>query len=352
MVISALLLFALCGVVLAGAAGVGTFSIEGSTAGFGVNQFGLATLYLESTWDPRADDVFISVTWDPSVVQYVSTDWKVGNSVAATLKQPGELFLQFADWTNQYPSGRFAIADINFRGLAAGQTTLDLQVDHVRSHVAASSTNFVDLTQSALTSSGTLVVGGGGTAPTPPVVTAPPIVTVPPTEPALTPGTAVPTAIMTELPTPVTPVSTVPTDSTTPIVSLTPVPTQFAPTSVPYVPIPIAGAGGEVEDYTGVRTSTPTVSTTLTPNATTAGGTPTVGSVEDGQVTSTAAPPISLPPSETMPFLTSVPETVSSSMTTVPTTVPPATTPTRAGPGLLVTVVGLLVALVAAGRRG
>ncbi len=87
-VTSALLLFALRGIHLACAAGVGTFSIEGSTTGFGVNQFGLATLYLESTWDPRADDVFIYVTWDPNVVRYVSTDWKVGNSVAASLKHP------------------------------------------------------------------------------------------------------------------------------------------------------------------------------------------------------------------------------------------------------------------------
>lgn len=55
----------------------------------------------ESIWNPQADGVLIFVTWDPNVVQYVSTDWKVGNSVAATLNQPGELLFQFADWTNQ-----------------------------------------------------------------------------------------------------------------------------------------------------------------------------------------------------------------------------------------------------------
>jgi len=350
-VMMALLLLTLCGVPPAGAAGVGTFSIEGSTTGFGVNQFGLATLYLDSTWDPRADDVFLYVTWDPNVVQYVSTDWKVGNSKAATLTSPGELFLQFADWTNQFPSGRIAIADINFKGLAPGRTSLDLRVDHVRSHVGASPTNFVDLTPSAITTSGSLTVGGEGSVPTTPVPTTatplPTTMTVPPTEPPLTPGTSLPTAISTEVTTPVT---AVPTESTTPTPSPSEVPTWSAPTSVPSS-IPIAGAGGGSEDYTGVRTATPTVRTTVTVNATTATATPTTTTETKVTEVVTVPPTVATTPTEVEPVTMTPRETVPPPLTTVPATMPPTTAPTRAAPGLLIPLAGLLIALATAGSR-
>ena len=66
------------------AAGVGTFSIEQTTVNVGVGQFGIATLYMDNTWQPPADSAILTLSWDPAVIQYVSTDWKVGNSVAAT----------------------------------------------------------------------------------------------------------------------------------------------------------------------------------------------------------------------------------------------------------------------------
>ncbi|MEN6342497.1 MAG: hypothetical protein ABFC89_08035, partial [Methanospirillum sp.] len=56
-VMLAFLLLAFCGVPLVGAVGVGTFTIEQTTANVGVGQFGIATLYMDNTWEPPADDV-------------------------------------------------------------------------------------------------------------------------------------------------------------------------------------------------------------------------------------------------------------------------------------------------------
>ena len=65
---------------LASAAGVGTFTIEQNQSA-GVGQIGIATLYVDNTWVPPADDMWLYVGWDPAVLGYISTDWKVGNSV-------------------------------------------------------------------------------------------------------------------------------------------------------------------------------------------------------------------------------------------------------------------------------
>jgi trimeric autotransporter adhesin len=121
---------------LASAAGVGTFSIEQSKSA-DVGQIGVVTLYMDNTWQPLADDVWLNVTWDGAVLGYISTDWKVGNSVSATLAGTNTLFLQMADFTNNYPNGKVAIADINFKALAAGSSPLTVEVGHVRSHDAA-----------------------------------------------------------------------------------------------------------------------------------------------------------------------------------------------------------------------
>ena len=108
---------------LAGAAGVGTFSIE-QTKSADVGQIGVATLYMDNTWQPPADDVWVTVNWDGAVLGYISTDWKVGNSVSATLNGTNSLFLQMADFTNKYANGKVAIADINFKALTAGSSPL------------------------------------------------------------------------------------------------------------------------------------------------------------------------------------------------------------------------------------
>ena len=51
-----LLLASLSVVGLASAAGVGTFSLE-QTKSADVGQIGVATLYMDNTWSPKADDV-------------------------------------------------------------------------------------------------------------------------------------------------------------------------------------------------------------------------------------------------------------------------------------------------------
>ena len=87
-----LLVAALAVVGLASAAGVGTFYLE-QTKSADVGQIGVATLYMDNTWQPLADDVYAYVSWDAASLGYISTDWKVGNSVSATLNGTNSLFL-------------------------------------------------------------------------------------------------------------------------------------------------------------------------------------------------------------------------------------------------------------------
>ncbi len=152
---------------LASAAGTGTFSIE-QTKSADVGQIGVVTLYMDNTWQPAADDVWATVNWDGAVLGYISTDWKVGNSVSATLNGTNSLFLQMADFTNKYPTGKVAIADINFKALTAGSSPMTIAIDHVRSH--GNGTEFVDLTPSAVSNQGTFTVGAGAVTTVPTVV--------------------------------------------------------------------------------------------------------------------------------------------------------------------------------------
>ena len=73
-VLTVLLLASLSVVGLASAAGVGTFSLE-QTKSADVGQIGVVTLYMDNTWQPLADDVWLNVTWDGAVLGYISTDW-------------------------------------------------------------------------------------------------------------------------------------------------------------------------------------------------------------------------------------------------------------------------------------
>jgi PGF-CTERM protein len=154
---------------LASAAGTGTFTIE-QTKSAGVGQIGVATLYMDNTWQPQADDVWVHVNWDGAVLGYVSTDFKVGNTVSATLNGTNSLFVQIADLTNKYPNGKVAIADINFKALTGGSSTMGLTVDHVRGHAGVDETNFTDLTPSAVANQGTFAVGGANVTTVPTTV--------------------------------------------------------------------------------------------------------------------------------------------------------------------------------------
>ena len=328
----ALLLLASCGVTFAGAAGVGTFSIEQTTVSVGVDQFGVATLYMDNTWDPSADGVTLHLGRDPAVIQYVSTDWRIGNSVLATLNSPGDLTLLFADWANKYPSGRVPVADVNFRGVTGGQTTLGIRIKSVRSHVGVSPTEFVELTASSLSNSGIFTVGqGGGT-----VVPTVPMGTTPTVAPTLTIEPNVTVTVVGVVT--VTPPITIETTG----IPITTVPTGIT-TDAPFVP-PEGSTGGS-EEYTGVvtRTATPTTTTatgtaTVTPTATTDGGVVTV-TMTTGPVGRTAT-------------LTAF-GTTPGGTTTARTTAPVNTTATATGVDTLpLAVAGLAaLALIAAWRR-
>ena len=63
--------------------------------------------------------------------------------------------MNFADFTNKYPTGRVSLADINFKALQAGQSTMSITVSSVRSHAGISETEFTDLTATAIANPGT-----------------------------------------------------------------------------------------------------------------------------------------------------------------------------------------------------
>ncbi|NLX49555.1 MAG: hypothetical protein GXY82_06745, partial [Methanospirillum sp.] len=151
---------------LAGAAGIGTFTIE-QTKSADVGQIGIATLYVDNTWQPLADDVWVKVSWDGAVLGYVSADWKVGTSRDAQLTD-NELFIKVADWTNKFENGKIAIVDLYFQGKTQGSSPMTITVDHVRSHEGTSTAIAADLTQSAVATPGTFTVaaGNGGVVPT------------------------------------------------------------------------------------------------------------------------------------------------------------------------------------------
>ncbi|HIH03027.1 MAG TPA: hypothetical protein HA263_03955 [Methanoregulaceae archaeon] len=154
-------------VCAATAAGVGTFSLE-QTKSAEKSQIGVVTLYMDNTWQPQANDVWVTVNWDRGILGYISTDWRVGNSVSATPSGTNSLFLQMADLTNKYGNGKIAIADINFKALASGTSPLTVTIDHVISHPANTQVSVTDLTQSAVGIAGTFVVKETPT-PVPPV---------------------------------------------------------------------------------------------------------------------------------------------------------------------------------------
>ena len=160
--------------------GVGTFYLE-QTKSAGVGQIGIVTLYMDNTWQPAADDVWLTVNWNGAVLSYISTDWKVGNSVSATLNGTNSLFMQMADFTNKYPTGKVAIADINLKALTVGSSPLTVHVDHVRSH--PSGAGYVDMTPSAVSLTSTFTVGGATQTPTPSVTPIPIVGIWPPVDP-------------------------------------------------------------------------------------------------------------------------------------------------------------------------
>jgi hypothetical protein len=283
-----LCLFALYGIAAVSAAGNGTFSIP-AIPGVNVGDNLTATVYLDNTWSPKAADVYLHVRYDSSLLAYTGTDFKVGNTVAATPDAGNSILLQFGDFTNGYPNGRIPIADLKFNATGAGVSPLTLSVDHVRYYVNDTP---VDIGDTAAVISGTVTIGVV-TNITPTVI---PTVTVP--------NTTVPTVV-------------IPNNTT-----ITPV--QTAVTTTPEAQINYAGSN----NYTGVvrslaTTALPTqaggyVSVTVLPitteSATTAvneTATPAMnGTPSAATTTATPSQPASPTAGTTIPAGTSVPVSV------------------------------------------
>ncbi len=83
--------------------GNGTFWVE-QTIPASVDQLGVATLYVNNTWSPPADDVWLNLTWNDTVMNYARTDWRAGSTGSADPAGPSGLSLRMSDLANRYPS--------------------------------------------------------------------------------------------------------------------------------------------------------------------------------------------------------------------------------------------------------
>lgn len=310
-----LCLFALYGVAAVSAAGNGTFSIPAVT-GVNVSDNLTATVYLENTWSPKAADVYMHVTYDSSLLAFVGADFKIGNTVAATKDADNSIFLQFGDFTNGYPNGRFPIADLKFMATGAGVSPLTVSIDHVRYYVNNSP---VDIGDTAAVASGSVTIGST-------IINVTPTVTVP--------NTTVPTVIPNTTTTIVTPIQTVV------------IPTPFI------TPVYYSGSN----DYTGVVATT--VATTTMP-ATTAPTVTTTSTTSEGTVTMTPTPNATVPlngttPANTTTFTATVPTSPSATITTPTGTAVPVNTTTTQPAGSefgLLSLASIGAAALLIGRR-
>ena len=314
-----LCLFVLYGIAAVSAAGNGTFSIP-SVPNVNVGDNLTATVYLDNTWSPKAADVYMHVRYDSSLLEYTGADFKIGNTVAATKDAQNSIFVQFGDFTNGYPNGRFPIADLKFRATGAGVSPLTVSIDHVRYYVNDMP---VDIGDTAAAESGVVTIGAGIMNVTPTIV---PLVTVP--------NTTVPT---------VNPNITVPT--------VNPNVTSTLPT--PFYQNNYAGS----DDYTGVAAGQTTTTAPVTTAPMTPAVTAMVTTTMNGSAGQTPAPSQTMPLNGTTSAITTVtvPASPSAAATTrASTSIPVNTTTTQAagaGFGLLSLASIGAVALLFIARR-
>ena len=195
MLISTLLILAACGVPLASAAGTGTFTISDAAALVGQN--GMTTLALNTSWEPPASDIWLTIRYDPAIIRYEGTRFTAGGTASATRTQAGTVLVQIVDTAGVYRSG--PLAAIMFSGLKNGSSALEIELQHVRSYPDGRP---VEITDTASTVPGVFAVLASAPAnvtATPagmpnrtPADTFPPAptTTMPPSLPTLPPATA------------------------------------------------------------------------------------------------------------------------------------------------------------------
>lgn len=123
------LLLLVAAVVPVGAAGTGTFLLEDTEAIIG--ERATTTLSLNSSWEPAASDLWMTLRFDPAVIRYESTRSLIGAPVTATRTQADSVLVLLSDTTG-FRSG--PLLEFSFTGLENGSTTLDLEIGHVRAY--------------------------------------------------------------------------------------------------------------------------------------------------------------------------------------------------------------------------
>ncbi len=217
-------------------AGTGIFSIT-SVGNVPVGGDGVVQLIVDNGWSPLFGDTYIDVSWDPSMIDYQSSVIKVLNTTAAS-SSDRSVRIMLGDFRRGYPQGRYPLAEITFRALREGTSTLSVSVDHVRLW----SDDFSEFTDITGTASGRNGIFSTGPLP----VDTQPLVTF--TQNTLAPSsysndldpTTVATTRTTTVQTSAAPsaVATVPTTLTPEVVytaeALTPLPTAMATPSLDY----------------------------------------------------------------------------------------------------------------------
>ncbi len=212
--------------------GTGIFTIT-SVGNVPVGSDGVVQLLVDNGWSPLFGDTYIDISWDPALIAYQSSRIKVLNTTAA-ISNDRTLRIMLGDFRRGYPQGRYPLADITFRALREGTSTLSVSVDHVR-YWNEDFTEFTDVTGTASGQNGFFSTGAL------PVETLP-LVT-------FTQNTLAPVSYSTDL----DPTTIATTKTGTPTPSLTPSSTPSAPATTPPVvtaePVTVTQAPTPSPDY-------------------------------------------------------------------------------------------------------
>ena len=253
----------------------GVFSVT-SIGNVPVGGIGTVQVVVDNAWDPPFADTYVDVTFDPTMVRYLTSTIHVDNTTAAA-KSDGMVRIMLGDFRTGYPQGKYPLADVSFTALREGTTPLTVSVDHVR-YWNSDFTRFTDISSTASTQNGAFSTG--------PVAA---------TVATLAPVTGNPSVTYET----VVPVGTV--ETVAPVEDVT------------AVPIPLGAANRDSDEYSGVvtKTATPTPTPNLTANT-------TVPTLPPTTVTTVATPTPNLTANTTA---TTPPTTVATTVQTpLPTT--------------------------------
>ncbi|HOT93729.1 MAG TPA: fasciclin domain-containing protein, partial [Methanoregulaceae archaeon] len=151
-----LLVILVAGVGVAGAAGTGTFILQDTIAGVGERAG--TTLSLNTTWDPPASELWMTLRFDPAIVRYEDSRSLVGGTFSATRIRAGSILVLVSD-PARFRTG--PLVEFEFSGLTNGTSPLELEIGHVRAYPEGRP---VDLADTAFIRQGTFVVLAGSPA--------------------------------------------------------------------------------------------------------------------------------------------------------------------------------------------